>query len=532
MKRIAALLAMLLALILVACAVDPPEGGDVISASVTEYHDPETIPPETEAPLSPETKAEETQPESPETEIPETTEAEQTVPVITEPEETELGDIVSLLPARLIFEVSERVSEIYDSYTRKTQTVTQITQEDRTTRSEIFSELMTNDGNASFRRSAEGGSEEYFLIDGFLCYGGKFGNYRFDGYDLPKFSELAGNYFSLEAFQNGSVDFNGEQITLIFDEITEKGILEITEMLALTDGYELSVTKAEFLYVTDKSAHMTEKKLTIEASVSFDGEELLSFSLISHTEQTGINEPNDLALPAMTSYVLISDPDLLTVYEAALADISSFVGGYKAFEFTVQDEITVGGALEMRLSDKTDYAYAQKIGASIERVFNGGSSGIMRVLTHFNHHHAFSQLNGGNIFVDTTLNSKNLETTLELPFSNALLPFWTFSRIEKSAGGGLILQLGTEGKMMLIREILLSSGIPINSVSITSCDEAAAFIELSADGKVSSIGFKINAQIRADGKSYTISRTHSLDITSRGSAKVKVIFIDVDEEEE
>ena len=89
-----------------------------------------------------------------------------------------------------------------------------------------------------------------------------------------------------------------------------------------------------------------------------------------------------------------------------------------------------------------------------------------------------------------------------------------------------------QAKMMLIREMLLSSGINANSVTISSCDEAYAYIALTEDGKITYMGFEISVQVRADGKNYTLARTHTLEVTSRGSAKVKVIFIDVDEEEE
>ena len=38
--------------------------------------------------------------------------------------------------------------------------------------------------------------------------------------------------------------------------------------------------------------------------------------------------------------------------------------------------------------------------------------------------------------------------------------------------------------------------------------------------------------IRYQGKTYTVSRTRDLEVTKRGSAQVKVIYIVVDEEEE
>jgi hypothetical protein len=437
-----------------------------------------------------------------------------------------------LLPARLILEVSERLSEVYRSYTRRSETVTEISRDGEVSRSEFFSELLTNDGNAAFRRTSEDGDEEFFLIDGFLCYGGKYGNYRFGGYNASSFSELAGNYFSLGAFDGGVVEADGESITLRFNEINERGLAEIADMLGLPEDYEIIVTRAEFLFVTDTAAHMKEKALTLEASVKQDGEEILSFSLQSRTEQSGTDEQNDLALPALTSYVLIPDTNALALYESALADISSFFASNRAFEMTESDEIAIGGSQELRLTKKVDYAYAQKIGASVERTFTNGKSHMTRVLTHFNHRCGFSQINGGNIFVDSTINAQNLEKTLTEPFSRALLPFSAFGRLEYAANGGLSITLSTEGKFALVREALLEAGIYAESISITSTDKAIAHITLDSDGKVTSIGFSISVQITADGKPYTVSRTRTLDVTKRGSAQVKVIYIDVEEEEE
>lgn len=518
MKR-TVLLAIACLLLLSACAPSPPDGGEVISASVTEYREPETAATVPETTSAPETSAYETEENQP----PETEE--------TEPEDTKFVDVIPLLPAHVLLEVSEKVAELCHSYTRKTSTLTEIEKNGEVTLSEINSELLMSNGNASFRRTADNGYEEYFLIDGFLCYGGQFGNYRFGGYNISSFSELAGNYFSLHAFEDGVVEPDGDYFALKFDKLTEQGLSEIAEMLALPDGYEIEVTKSEYLFVIDSDANMQEKKLTLEATVISGGEAKLSFRLISHTEQTGINETNDLALPAMTSYVFIPDPAALILYESALIDIESFFGSYQAFELTEADEIVIGGEVDRRITEKTEYAYAKKIGATFEKTFSTGT-GTTRVLTHFNRRRAFSQINGGSIFVDTTFNAKNLESTLTAPFSRAWLSFSAFARIEDFTSDRLTFALSTDGKIMLAREALLAAGIYAESVSVVSCDEARAYISFDSNGKISSIGFNISAKVTADGKTYTFSRTHTLDVTQRGSAKVKVIFIEVDEEEE
>ncbi len=517
MKRLI-LLALACSLLLSACAPEaqPPEG-EVISASVTEYPEPETTEPVTETTASPETTVFETE----ETTIPET-----------EPEETQLEDVMHHLPAHHILETSEKLSEAYNSYTRRSVTVTEIVKDGSLTRSEMSSELLINNGNASFKRTADSGNEEYFLIDGFLCYGGKFGNYRFGGYDISSFSELAGNYFSIDAFDGGVVEPQDGAIKLKFDTLTEKGRAEIIKMLALPEGYEVEVTQAEFIFLTDTAANMKEKELTLAASLRFDGVEVLSFTLTSRTEQTGINEENRLVLPAMTSYVLVADANSLALYESARNDLSSFIGNYQAFEFSETDEMSISGAVNHRFSEKIDYAYAKKIGASIERSFTKGTSGATRVLTHFNHRRGFSQINSGSIFVDSTLNARNLEKTLTEPLLSAILPFDAFGRIEVAADGSLVITLGTEGKIALAREILLAAGISASSLSVTSCDVAKLSVSFDAEGRVASVGYSLSAHVTADGKSYTLTRTHTLKITKRGSAQVKVIYIDVDEEEE
>ena len=515
MRRIV-LLTLACLLLFSSCVAEPPAlEGEVISASVTEYCEPETTSPKEE---------EEEEESTPETE-PETTPE-------TEPEETRLEEIMATLPAPIILELSENLSEVYRSYTRKTLTVTEIVRDGDVTRSEISSEILMSDGNASFKRTSDSGDEEYYLIDGFLCYGGKFGNYRFGGYDISSFSKLAGNYFSLDAFEGGEVESIDGQLLLKFDKITDRGIAEITEMIGLPEDCIIEITKAEFLFVTDAAVHMKEKMLTLEATIKRGGEELLSFALTSHTEQSGINEETVLTLPAMTSYVLLPDIQSLAPYEAAIADIGTFWEDHKAFQLSVTDEIRIGGASNLHLTEKVDYAYAKKIGASIERTFTDGDSHTTRVLTHFNHRRGFSQINGGNIFVDTTIKSSNLESTLTDPFLSALLPFHYFGRIESSTDARIVFALGAEGKLALVREALLSAGLSPNSINVTSADRAIAYVNLDSDGKIASIGFAISAQVTADGKTYTVSRTHDLEVTKRGSAQVKVIYIVVDEEED
>ena len=521
MKRLT-LLALACALILSACAVEtPPDEGEVISASVTEYVEPETIVPVPETTPIPETEPE------PETE--ESTEPEpETEPV---PEETSLLEMIGQLPANLIAEIAERYSEVCRSYTRRTVTSTEIIKDGERSRSEISSEILVKDGNASFKRTSDTGNEEYFLIDGFLCYGGKFGNYRFSGYDISSFSALAGNYFSIDAFKDGEVLPQEDVITLKFDTLTEKGLSEIIEMLALPEGYLVSVTKSEFTLIVDSALNLKEKALTLAATVTHNGKEALSFTLTSRTEQTGVNEENYIDLPSLTSYVFVANTSALALYESALADLSGFFGKYQAFEFSENDESLIAGALDLKITEKTDYAYAKKIGASLEHSFTDGSSKTTKILTHFNHRRGFSQINGGSIFVDSTINAANLEKALTDPLRSALLPFSYFSRIEATADGSLVITLGTEGRNALAREILLNAGI-VGAVSVTSCDKAELRVSFDAEGRVASVKLSLSAHVTADGKSYTLSRTHTVDITKRGSAKVKVIYIDVDEEEE
>ena len=100
------------------------------------------------------------------------------------------------------------------------------------------------------------------------------------------------------------------------------------------------------------------------------------------------------------------------------------------------------------------------------------------------------------------------------------------------ADGALTVTLGTEGKEMLAREILLAAGIVAESVKVTSADEVLLRITFDANGRIASITCSFSAHVTADGSAYTLSRTRRVNVTSRTNAKVKVIYIDVEDEEE
>ena len=84
----------------------------------------------------------------------------------------------------------------------------------------------------------------------------------------------------------------------------------------------------------------------------------------------------------------------------------------------------------------------------------------------------------------------------------------------------------------IARQILLSSGISCDSLHITKIIRAVTYIELDENGKLSALGYEISLNLTVNGKAYTLDQTVSVTVTSHNSAKVKVIYIDVDEDEE
>lgn len=503
-KQILARLAALL-VFLSSCADESPDE-PAVSASVTE----DVIPEVSEAITSP----------------PETEEITEAVTLPATVPQTEVSD----LPAQIILDIAELLTEVYTSYTRTSSTETEIDILGEITRSESHSELTISGKNALFRR----GDEEYCLIDGYLCYVGSLGKYRIGGHDTSSFAELFGDMLPSSAFEDGTVERGDEEILLLFDKLTEDGEAAIRNMLGLGNGYSIDIQTAELRVRTDEYAHLKTRELSLKISVSANGEELMKVTLSSETEQSRIDEQIALDLPELSDYVLFPDTETVALYEAAFADYASFVTSHQAFEFTEKDEMRVSAdGTDITLTSETDYAYASLIGASIERTFDiADGTGKHTVLSHFNNKHGFSQIDGGSIFVDTTLNKNNLFSNFFYPFETSVYQIGGCVSVESAENGKIVLTLNDDTAEIIAQNILLHAGVLGSDINILETERAVTFITLDESGKAASAGYSFAAQVSADGKVYTLSRDVSLEITSRGTAKVKVIYIEVEEEEE
>lgn len=502
LKKIFALLAVLL--LLFSSCKDEIDDEPVVSASVTESP---TFPEESTA--------------SPETSETNASETEETT--------SEVPKSIENMTAREILELSESLVGSYSSYVRSSRTDTEINILGETSKSSVSSELLVSEGNASFTR----GDTKYYLIGSELCFDGSLAKYRVGGHDMTSFLSLIGDSFPLSDFDGGSVLREGGEIALFFDTLGESGNAYLRSMLALNDTFSLDIKKAELTVRTDSDGNMKENTLTLELSVGKSGSELMTVTISSHTEQTNIGNRIYLVLPDTADYISFPDIETVSLYEAAFADYVSFTSSYNAYEYTEKDKMTISAdGLELSLTSKTDYAYASRIGASIDKTFDiADGTGAHTLLTHFNNKHGFSQIDGGNIFVDTAINNNNLSLTLFHPFETSVYQIGRCIAVESAADGKITLTLNDETALNIAKNILLHAGIPASDLKILELERANTFIAVGEDGKVESAGYSFAASVETDGKTYALSREISLELTSRGTAKVKVIYIEVEEEE-
>ncbi len=512
-KHVFALLSAL-TLLLSSCSEDT--GGEpALSASVTE-DTPTVTEEQTSSPADTEKITE--------------TETDPYTEEVTTAYEPEIAE----LPADTILKISEALSTLCRSYTRTSRTKTEIDILGEKTETETESVMQVNGTNAVFRRSGNNGEEEYFLIDGFLCYTADLGKYRIGGHDISSFTEIFGSSFPLSEFENGRKERDGGDILLFFDRITPEGEAALKSMLNPGGTLDMTVTRSELTVRTDTSGNMKENSFALELTVASRGTTLMTVSLASFTEQSATEENISLGLPALSSYTSFPDRSTAELYESAMKDISSFVTSYQAFEFTEKDESSVSSdTVKIDLSSETDYAYASRIGASIERTFDvADGTGKHTVLTHFDYQHGFSQIDGGSIFVDSTLNAENLFLTLSRPFETSLYPLSGCTGVESVKNGRITFTLNDDAIKNISQTLLLQAGIYDTDPKTVKADTASTYILLDSSGKVASIGYDFSASVTSGGITYTLSRNISLEITSRGSAKVKVISIDVEEDEE
>lgn len=509
MTRIFALLAALL--LLFSSCKDESGDGPAVSASVTEDRTPVT----TEESTAPDETEEITEPET-----------EETTEEVTEAQEPEVAD----LSAKEILELSESLVETYTSYCRSSRTETEINVLGEISQSETESELLVSEGNASFTR----GDEKYYLVGDELYFVGSLAKYRIGGQDMTSFLALLGDSFPISDFEGGSVSREGDEIILFFDTLGEDGKDYLRSMLALGDSFSLDIKRAELTVRTDADGNMSENELTLSLSVSQSGQEVMTVSISTKTEQSYIGNRIYLVLPPASDYILFPDLETVALYEAAYADYTAFTSSYNAYEYIERDVMTVSAdGIDLNLTSKTDYAFASRIGASIDKSFDiADGTGMHHVLTHFNNRRGFSQIDGGSIFVDSTINAGNMAFSLFHPFETSIYQIGRCVALESAENGKIILTLNDETSRSIAEGILLHTGIAASDLKILEIVRASTFITADKDGKFTCAGYSFAASVSVDGKRYTLSRDVSIEITSRGSAKVKVIYIEVEDEEE
>ena len=79
--------------------------------------------------------------------------------------------------------------------------------------------------------------------------------------------------------------------------------------------------------------------------------------------------------------------------------------------------------------------------------------------------------------------------------------------------------------------ILIRAGILSPSPDLRDT-VAYTYIKIGSDGEFSAIGYEFSAIVTVGGVDYTLTRKVELEITSRTDANVKVIYIDVEDEED
>ncbi len=490
-------------LILSACGENPTFEPSV-SASAGEYTSPETT-----APGGVEVTDELTEPEE------------------IEPELTLPADITQL-KASEILALTVQLCGRYNNFTRNSKTRTEVEIDGELTEKVTESSVAVKDKNAVFRRNGE----EYHLVDSFLCFGGALGKYRIGGMSVPSFLEMFSDQLPLGSFEEGVAEHGGGEIVLKFDKLSDSGVGYLREMLGLTDAAVLEVAQSSLEVLTDSSGHMRSASTRLSLTVSLSGEELMRVEISSEMQQNSIVGIVELESPSIGDYILFPNLDTIAYCENAAAQIEKFKSNREAFEFTDRRSTKIESQNFLLAQNSTaDYAYASRIGLSIDTVFDTADGVKHSLLTHYNNRRAFSQIDGGSIFVDTTINKNNLFFMTFRPIDTAFYRL-TDCRSAQLVKGGIELTLKESVVKSLARQILLSSGIPCEEPTITKTNRAVTYIELDENGRLSSVGYELSLNLTVGGKAYTLEQTADVTVTSHNSAKVKVIFIDVPDDEE
>lgn len=499
-----AALALACLLLFSTCGNEVPEA-PAVTASVGEYHPPETTAPDAE---------------------------EVTTPPETEPEETLPPADMGQMTASEILAYSQKLCAGYSTFSRTSQTKTEIDILGEITEKVSESELLVKDGNAVFRRRGTAGEEEYHLVDSFLCFSGWIGKCRIGGMNVTSFLDMFSDHLPLGSFEEGTAEHSGNKIELKFEKLSAAGVAYLREMLSLTETAALEIDNSVMTVRTDSNGHMESAVLRLSLSVSSGEKKLMEVKISSEIRQNTIVGILDLNSPDIADHVLLSDIEAAAYYENALAALADFKANRDAFEFTDTRMTKIGSDLYSLVQNSTaEYAYASRIGLSIDKRFDTADGNVHTLLTHYNNRRAFSQMDGGNIFVDTTVNKNNLFLTIFRPFDTA---FYGISacRAATVKDGRIELTLKDSALAEIASQILMTSGIAASDLHITKITRAVSYIGLAEEGRLASVGYDISLRVTADGKIYTVEQTADVTVTSHNSAKVKVIYIDVPDDEE
>lgn len=491
-------------LILSACGEDMPDE-PAVSVSVGEHTSPETT-----APDSVDTTDETTEPEE------------------TEPEVTLPADITQL-KASEILALTVQLCGRYNNFTRSSKTRTEIEIDGELTEKVTESTVAVKDKNAVFRRNGE----EYHLVDSFLCFGGALGKYRIGGMSVISFLEMFSDQLPLGSFEEGIAEHGGGEIVLKFDKLSDSGVTYLREMLGLTDAAVLDVAQSSLEVLADSSGHMRSASTQLSLTVSLSGEELMRVEISSEIQQNTIVGIVELESPSIADYILFPDLETIAYCERAAAQIEKFKSNREAFEFTDTRSTKIEAKdFTFNQNSTADYAYASRIGLSIDSVFDTADGVNHTLLTHYNNRRAFSQIDGESIFVDTTINKNNLFYMTFRPIDTAFYRLTDCRSAEIVKEGRIELTLKDSVVKALAQQILLTSGIVCEEPTITKINRAVTYIELDAEGRLSSVGYDLSLNLTVNGKAYILAQTADVTVTSHNSAKVKVIFIDVPDDEE
>lgn len=513
----------------VSCAVEPMDE-PAVSASVTEAEIlvTDTLPAPDVAPeseLVPETL------EAAETTLPEKTD-EETEPL---PETTaEVTEAIEILTADQILSLAQMRAKEYGSFSRSTLTSVRIDILGSETYSETDSELFIDGDRAVFRRGGKDGFEYLYLNENELYLENELGKCRFGGYDREKFLSLVTDTDITGGFEKGEYSKEDDLFRLIFSSFGEEGRNAVLEMLGLSPEYRVNFDKTTLIMYVDRTVNIRSYRIEIFLSVAANEQNVMTVEIVSETSQSDLGSSLPFSFPAKEDYVFFTDEEVPEKYSALIEEIEDFTSSYDKFEYSVSDSMQItSDKNSMTLSSEALYAYNQRIGASIDKVFDlGDGTGRHTTLTHFNNHHGFSQLDGGSIFVDTTINGKNLAFTLYYPFTTSFfsLEHCVGMDAERSDEDLWVFTLNEKAIDNIVSNLLLRVGEFSNTGKLSKIT-AFTYIELGQHGEIASIGYEFDALYEVGGREYRLGRNVKLEIISRDSANVKVIYIEVEDEE-